>query len=101
MDQVMMMQNIILMFLILLGIFLLIYMIGKRPGKKSGRQIYACGEDISPEKMNIPHESFYKVFVKALKIDSLKKMHTGNLSDYMMWIVIGLLFIVVILSMVW
>lgn len=101
MNQVMIMQNIIVTFLVFLGIFLAVYLIGRRPGKKKGREIYACGEDISPERLNVPQDSFFRVFTKTLRIDWLRRMHTGNVSDYLVWIILGLIFIIVILSTVW
>jgi hypothetical protein len=101
MDHVMVMQNIITTFLVFLSIFLAIYLISRRPGKRKGREIYACGEDISPERLNVPQDSFFRVFTKALGIEWLRRMHTGNVSDYLIWIVLGLIFIILVLSTVW
>lgn len=101
MDQVLVMQNIIIMFLVLLGIFLVIYIIGKRPVRKKDQGIFACGEDIPPEHLNVPQDSFYRVFVRSLRVAWLKRMHTGNLSDYLLWIIVGMIFIVMALSIIW
>ncbi len=101
MDQVLIMQNIIIAFLLLLGFFLMIYVLGKHPTSKKEQKIFACGEDIPPERLNIPQDSFYNVFSKSLGIRWLKRMHTGNLSDYLLWIVVGLIFIITVLSVLW
>jgi len=101
MDQVLIMQNIIVMFLVFLAVFLVIYAMGKKPVKRREQKIYACGEDIPPEHLNVPQDSFYRVFVRTLRIGWLKRMHTGNLSDYLAWIVLGLVFLIIILSILW
>lgn len=101
MDKVFIMQNIIVMFLVLLVVFLVIYVMGKKPTKRKEQKIYACGEDIPPEHLNVPQDSFYKVFVRSLRIGWLKRMHTGSLSDYLVWIMLGLVFIVIALSILW
>ncbi len=101
MNQVLIMQNIIVVFLLLLLIFLVIYAVGKKPVKRKRQKIYACGEDVSPERLNVPHDSLYRVFMRSLRLEWLRRMHTGNLSDYLVWIVTGLVVIVIILSVVW
>jgi len=102
MDEVLIMQNIIITFLILLGIFLGIYLLGKKHSKKRrGQEIYACGEDIQPEHLNLPDESFYQVFIKKMRIEWLRRAHTGNISDYLAWMVLGLVFIIILLSVLW
>jgi hypothetical protein len=101
MDQVLITQNIIMMFLVFLAVFMVIYAIGKRPVRRKEQKIYACGEDIPPERLNVPQDSFYRVFVKSLRIVWLERLHSGNLSDYLLWIVLGLAFMVIVLSMLW
>lgn len=102
MDEVLIMQNIIITFLILLGIFLSIYLLGKKHRKRrSGQEIYACGEDISPQHLNLPEESFYRVFEEKMRAGWMKRAHTGNISDYIAWIVAGMVFIIILLSLLW
>ena len=102
MDQMLIMQNIIVMFLVFLAVFLVIYAIGKKPTRRRREQkIYACGEDIPPEHLNVPQDSFYRVFVRTLRIGWFRRMHTGNLSDYLVWIILGLVFLVIVISMLW
>jgi hypothetical protein len=101
MNQMMIMQNIILVFLLLLLILITVYAVGKGPVKRKRQKIYACGEDIPPEKLNVPQDSFYAVLARTLRIGWLRRMHTGRLSDYVVWIVMGLLFILVVLTALW
>ncbi len=101
MDQVLIMQNIIIIFLVLLGVFMIIYRLGKHPPRKKDQKIFACGEDIPPEHLNIPHESFYRIFMKSTRVEWLRRMHSGNLSDYLLWILIGLIFMVMMISILW
>ena len=57
---------------------------------------YACGEDISPEQARPDAEHFFspirRVFWPFYR--HIQKRHTGELSIYLWWVVIGLLIVV-------
>ena len=57
------------------------------------KKIFACGEDISPYKLDIPQQSFYWVFIKYFRLYKLKEWHSGDLSRYLMWIFTGMVLI--------
>ncbi|RLJ06681.1 MAG: hypothetical protein DRP13_03500 [Candidatus Aenigmatarchaeota archaeon] len=91
-------------FLLALGIGFVFYWKGK---KKTGEReseknkIYACGEDMKPEELNIPSETFYRNLIKILKIEKLREWHTGVLSDYLLWIFLGMAVLVFVLVITW
>ena len=72
--------------------------------KKTGQtQAFLSGDtEYEKEQMHIKDSNVYWNFTESLKwvFDSLKKMHTGNVSDYALWfvIVIAILFIVLIMG---
>ena len=85
--------------------FLVIYIIrglGKKDYKRETNQtkIFLSG-NIEPEKekVQVKASNMYWGFLESLKwlYNGLKKMHSGNTSDYVLWfvIVIGILFVVV------
>ena len=85
--------------------FLLIYILrgfGKKEYKKETDQIksFLSGNpEYENEKMHIKGNNIYWGFTESLKwiFDLLNKMHTGNISDYMLWFVIimAVLFLIV------
>ena len=76
--------------------FLLIYIlrsIGKEEYKKDTEQIksFLSGNpEYSKDKMQVKASNLYWGFITSLKglYTILKKMHTGNASDYVLWFVI-------------
>ena len=72
--------------------------------KKTGQtQAFLSGNpEYEKEQMHIKGSNVYWGFTESLKwvFDSLKKMHTGNVSDYALWfvIVMAILFIVLIMG---
>ena len=72
--------------------------------KKTGQtQAFLSGNpEYEKEQMHIKSSNIYWGFTESLKwvFDSLKKMHTGNVSDYALWfvIVMAILFIVLIMG---
>jgi hypothetical protein len=68
---------------------------------KERRQIYACGEDLDPEYLNIPHGSFYKTIIRMLGFVRMTRSHTGDLSTYLAWILIGVVAIIGVLMILW
>jgi uncharacterized ion transporter superfamily protein YfcC len=97
--------NPIILVIIIILVFLVMYIIrsfGKKDYKKETEQtkIFLSG-NIEPEKENlhVKASNMYWGFFESLKwlYNGLKKMHSGNTSDYVLWfiIVIGMLFVVV------
>ena len=63
-------------------------------------ELYACGERWADEA--ISPADFYEMIVSALKIKRLSDIHTGNISDYLLWIfcgIIGMMIAFVVLSL--
>ena len=75
---------------------------GKKEYKeKTGQtQVFLSGNpEYEKEQMHIKGSNIYWGFTESLKwvFDALKKMHTGNVSDYVLWFVMmmAILFIVI------
>ena len=85
--------------------FLIIYILrgyGKKEYKENTEQTKAFlsgNPEYEKEQMHIKGSNVYWGFTESLKwvYKALDKMHTGNVSDYILWfvIIIGILFILV------
>ncbi|MCK5023416.1 MAG: hypothetical protein KAS04_04550 [Candidatus Aenigmarchaeota archaeon] len=78
----------------------LIYFMGNRKTRyeKMKLETYTCGEPF-PE-VSIGPDNFYVAIKKNLGIRNLRHIHSGKLSDYLLWFLIGLaalIFMVVML----
>jgi len=100
--------NPLVLVLIIILAFLVIYVIrgfGKKDYKKGTEQtkVFLSG-NIEPEKedMHVKASNLYWGFLESLKwlYSGLKKMHSGNVSDYVLWfvIVIGILFVITVVK---
>jgi len=88
--------------------FLLVYVIrslGKKEYKEKTAQTQAFlsgNPEYDKEKMRIKSGNIYWGFIEAMKwvFNVLRRMHSGNTSDYVLWfiIVMGFLFIVVFIT---
>lgn len=97
--------NPLLWILILAIAFLLFYGIrgfGKNIYKKGTEQtkVFLSGnQEVSPEELHVKASNLYWGFTTALKslYAGLRKMHTGNTSDYLLWfiVVLAVLFLIV------
>lgn len=98
--------NPIILLIIIILSFLFIYVIrgfGKKEYKKKTNQtkVFLSG-NIEPEKEKVQFKAsnMYWGFLESLKwlYSGLKKMHSGNTSDYVLWfvIIIGFLFVIVV-----
>jgi C4-dicarboxylate transporter len=84
--------------------FLIIYIIrgfGKKGYKEETEQtkVFLSGNpEYEKEKMHVKASNVYWGFMESLKwvYKVLEKMHTGNVSDYVLWfvVIIGVLFII-------
>jgi hypothetical protein len=97
--------NPIVWLVAILVIFLIIHIIrgfGNKNYKKNTEQVksFLSGNpEYEKEKMHIKGSNIYWGFTESLKwiFDNLKKVHTGNTSDYVLWfvVIIAILFLVV------
>ncbi len=84
--------------------FLVIYILrgfGKKEYKKGTdqTQVFLSGNpEYDKEKMHVKGANLYWGFSESLKwfYNALKKFHTGNVSDYVLWFVVimGILFLI-------
>jgi len=97
--------NPVLWLIAFIVIFLLIYILrgfGKNTYKKGTEQtkVFLSGNpEGDKEQLHVKSSNLYWGWMQAMKwvIDVLKAMHTGNVSDYLLWfvVVMGLLFLFV------
>ncbi len=93
--------SVSLIFFVLLVFF--VYLAGKpkkavTPGKTS---IYACGENLNPEDLNMVQKSFYTTIIDALRINKLSELHSGNLTEYLFLVAAGTFAIIILLVLLW
>jgi hypothetical protein len=91
--------------IVLLITFLVIYIIrgrGRKDFKKDTEQtnVFLSGNpELEKEKMHVKGSNVYWGFMESLKwlYETLDKMHTGNVGDYILWfvIIIGIFFIII------
>lgn len=104
MNEIFVAWKVGLLFLLFMGVFFIIYQLSKRLGKKypkKGEAIYACGEDIKPEQLNVPTASFYTVLIRAFGLKKIKKIHSGNMTTYLIWIFAGIIILLLVLLFGW
>jgi len=78
---------------------LAIYALGRRfERKEAGKQeSYTGGEDL-PD-LAVPADNFYQVIRKTLRLGKLKEMQSGDVSDYLLWMVAGLTFLLIMVML--
>jgi hypothetical protein len=89
-----------LSFIIILLITLIIRGLGNQSYKKRTGQtkVFLSGnEEYEKEQMHVKSNNLYWGWIESMQwfLNVLKKMHTGNVSDYVLWfvIVMGILFL--------
>ncbi len=89
----------VLTFVGFIGLGFLIYFLGNRKSRFEERKFetYTCGEPFP--KVHVSPENFYVAIKKGLGIRNLREIHSGKLSDYLLWFLIGM--VVVILMVLW
>lgn len=75
---------------------LLIYAAGRRPRKKEQfkEETYTCGEPM-PD-IRVQADNFYQIIRRTFRLGKLRHIHSGDLSDYVLWVVVGLTLILVL-----
>lgn len=93
-------QQMIAVFGIFAGISWLIYRAIERKvrGTKISR-MYLGGSGMEPDDVKISTTDFYSSIERTLRVPRMMEVHDGDLSHYIMWIVIGLT--VMIIALVW
>ena len=95
-----------LLFLLPLGVFIiigyLILLLGRRAPRsrkasKRRESPYMCGEPLQGAVYT--SSGFYKTMRKALGFEKLREIHTGKISDYMMWVLMGVTIVVLLVSL--
>jgi hypothetical protein len=97
--------NPLIWLLIVFVAFLLLYGIrgfGKSQYKKGTEQtksFLSGNEETTPEEMRVKASNLYWGFTTSMNAlySGLRKMHTGNVSDYLLWfmIVLAVLFLII------
>jgi len=74
---------------------LLIYKLGRYPKKEEpGKtESYTGGEDL-PE-LRVEADNFYQAIKRLFRLGRLRDIHSGDLSDYLLWMVAGLTFLLI------
>jgi hypothetical protein len=64
-------------------------------------RIFACGTEAAPEELNVPPGGYLDYMKGFFRTGFLARMHSGRLSDYVAWIIIGLALIIAVMVMLW
>ncbi|MFH1237512.1 MAG: hypothetical protein V1648_03875 [Candidatus Aenigmatarchaeota archaeon] len=82
-------SHFILAFLGFICIGLIIYLTGNRGKKTEGwkNEPYTCGEPFP--MADVGADNFYGSIKQSLRIDEIRKLHSGRLTDYLLWMVVG------------
>jgi hypothetical protein len=80
------------------AIGLLIYKMGRYPKKQEpGKEdTYTGGEEIAD--LAVRPDNFYQAIKRTLRLTRLQHMHTGDVSDYLIWLLVGLVAIILMVS---
>jgi hypothetical protein len=70
-----------------------------RPMEKA--RIFACGIKESPEMLNVPEHSYYNYLLMLLRTEALANLHSGKLSSYVTWILMGMALILSVMLILW
>ena len=86
--------------LVFAGVGLGLYRLGRYKGKKEQykEETYTCGEPL-PD-IHVPSDSFYQTIKRTLKLRYIHDLHTGKLSDYLFWVLVGLTSIIILVVMI-
>ena len=71
---------------------------GNKTSESASKKIYSCGEDIDPQELSREPQAFYTTFIKTFRLSELRKIHTGDLNEYLYWMFGAM--IIIILMMV-
>ncbi|MEM5812701.1 MAG: hypothetical protein QXN71_02110 [Candidatus Aenigmatarchaeota archaeon] len=82
------------------AIGLLIYKMGRYPSKKEPgkEEAYTCGEPI-PD-INVRADNFYQSIKRSFRLRKIQHIHTGDINDYVLWLVLGLVVLIVLVAVI-
>lgn len=73
---------------------------GFKEGTEQTKPFLSGNPEVDKDKMHVKGSNLYWGFMESLRwsYDILKKIHTGNVSDYVLWfvVVMGILFIFIV-----
>lgn len=90
----------ILIFAAFIGLGLIIYLLGNRKTRfEEGKyDTYTCGEPFP--KVSIGSQNFYDSVKRNLGLRDLRDLHSGKLSDYLLWFLAGMVVVVFVTVMI-
>ncbi len=96
-------QYLALVFAAILALLWIVFETSRRTPEKPREKarIFACGMEAAPEELNVPSESYFDYMKKIFRTDLLARAHSGRLSTYVVWILIGLAVIMAVMVMLW
>ncbi|MCK4714024.1 MAG: hypothetical protein KAT35_00490 [Candidatus Aenigmarchaeota archaeon] len=86
-----------------LALLWIVHEFSRNPPRKSQEKsrMFACGMDVSPEDAALPSDSYYSYLKRLLGTRHLARLHSGKLSDYNIWIIIGTALIMAVMLILW
>lgn len=96
-------QYIALAFAGIIALLWIVLELSRKPPikPKEKMKIFACGIEATPDKLNVPSEGYFEYMRRFFRTRYLSSAHSGKLSQYIAWIIIGLAVIMAILVMLW
>jgi hypothetical protein len=102
-EDLFMLQYLALAFIGILAIIWIVFEVSNRPprGGRPKSRIFACGMECSPAELNVPPGSYYECLKRILRTGFLARLHSGRLSEYIIWIIMGTCFIMIMMVILW
>ncbi len=57
--------------------------------------------EISARELNVPPDSYYEYMKRFFRTGLLARLHSGRLSEYVIWIIIGTALIMAMMLILW
>jgi hypothetical protein len=97
------MQYIALAFVAVMALLWIILESSRKPpsGRQAKQKPFACGMNVPANQLNVNSGSYYQFMKKLFLTGRLADIHSGKLSNYLAWIVIGLAIIMLLVVMFW
>ena len=61
---------------------------------------YMCGEE-AKEEASMPHRGFYKTVASGMRFRRLRRLQSGDISDYILALLIGIIVLLFVLVFLW
>ena len=82
-------------------LFIVSKMFSNKNEKKQAKRMYSCGMGLLPHEFRLPQESFYNYLKKITGAEKISALHSGKLTTYMIWIVVGAAIILSLAMVLW